>query len=143
MYDHSLATAKVAFSLAHRFGLTDDQVRSVTRAALLHDFFGYDWHDEWFKRFLSHYRGIHRLTHMHGFVHGVLAAKRASRYFALTDRQRDAIATHMFPLTLRMPQSKEGWVVTAADKVVAAREMTQCVFRAAARTLRRAQPDGV
>ena len=49
----------------------------------------------------------------------------------------------MFPLTLRMPQSKEGWVVTAADKVVAAREMTQCVLRAAARTLRRAQPDGV
>lgn len=143
VYEHSIAVARMAFRMACAMDWSEEDIISVTRAALLHDFFGYDWHDEWFKRFLSHYRGIHRLTHMHGFVHGVLAAKRASRYFALTDRQRDAIATHMFPLTLRMPQSKEGWVVTAADKVVAAREMTQCVFRAAARTLRRAQPDGV
>lgn len=143
VYDHSVAVAQMAFRMACTMNWTEEETISVTRAALLHDFFGYDWHDAWFKRFLSHYHGIRRFTHMHGFVHGILAAKRASRYFALTDRQRDAIATHMFPLTPRMPRSKEGWVVTAADKAVAAREMTRCVYRAAVRSLRRTQPDSI
>lgn len=141
VYEHSVAVARMAFRMASAMDWTEEEIISVTRAALLHDFFGYDWHDEWFKRFLSHYHGIHRLTHMHGFVHGVMAAKRASRYFALTDRQRDAIATHMFPLTPRMPRSKEGWVVTAADKAVAAREMSWCVIRAMTRMVRRTTLD--
>ena len=141
VYDHSVAGAWMAYRMAVALGLCEDEILSVTRAALLHDFFGYDWHDEWFKRFLRHYRGFRRLTHMHAFVHGTMAAKRASRYFALTDRQREAIAAHMFPLAPKMPRSKEGWIVTAADKTVAAREMTQCVCRALGRTMRRALLD--
>ena len=131
----------MAYRMAVALGLCEDEILSVTRAALLHDFFGYDWHDEWFKRFLRHYRGFRRLPHMHAFVHSTMAAKRASRYFALTDRQREAIAAHMFPLAPKMPRSKEGWIVTAADKTVAAREMTQCVCRALGRTMRRALLD--
>lgn len=133
VYDHSVATAQTAYRLACTLGLGEQEIISVTRAALLHDFFGYDWHDEWFRRFLRHYRGVRRLTHMHAFVHGTLAAKRASRYFALTDRQRDAIAAHMFPLAPKMPRSREAWILTAADKIVASREMSLCV----AYTLRR------
>lgn len=137
VYEHSVAVARTAYRMACALGWSEFEIISVTRAALLHDFFGYDWRDEWFKRFLRRYRGIRRVTHMHAFVHGTLAAKRASRYFALTDRQRDAIASHMFPLAPHMPRSKEGWVVTAADKVVASREMTLCVCRALGRTMLR------
>ena len=141
VYDHSVAVARLAYRMALALHLTESEVISVTRAALLHDFFGYDWHDEWFKRFLRHYRGVRRLTHMHAFVHGALAAKRASRYFALTDRQRDAIVAHMFPLAPMAPRSKEGWIVTAADKIVAAVELSRCVSHAARRTVRRVVMD--
>lgn len=125
VYDHSLATAKVAFSLAHRFGLTDDQVRSVTRAALLHDFFGYDWHGDWFKGYLRQFSGWQRFRHMHAFVHGDIVADRAHAHFGLSQRQRDAIASHMFPLCFSVPRSTEAWIVTLADKIVASREVTQ------------------
>ena len=121
VYDHSLATAKVAFSLAHRFGLTDDQVRSVTRAALRHDFFGYDW----LKGYLRQFSGWQRFRHMHAFVHGDIAADRAHAHFGLSQRQRDAIASHMFPLCFSVPRSTEAWIITLADKIVASREMTQ------------------
>lgn len=137
VYDHSVAVARMAYQMACTFGLSENTCISVTRAALLHDFFGYDWHDAWFERFLSRYRGIRRLTHMHAFIHGPMAAKRASRYFALTDRQRQAIACHMFPLVPILPRTAEAWIVTAADKAVATREMTQCVTRAIWRVMRR------
>ena len=74
VYDHSVATARVAFSLAHRFGLSEEGIRSVTRAALLHDFFGYDWHSDWFKGYLRQFSGWQRLRHMHAFIHGDIAA---------------------------------------------------------------------
>ena len=34
----------------------------------------------------------------------------------LTDRQRDIIGKHMWPLTLRPPACREAWIVTMADK---------------------------
>ena len=125
VYDHSLATAKVAYTLAYRFGLDQAGVRSVTRAALLHDFFGYDWHGDWFKTYLQQFSGWQRLRHMHAFVHGDIAADRAQARFGLSDRQRNAIASHMFPLSFSLPRSREAWIVTLADKIVATREMTQ------------------
>lgn len=81
VYDHSVATARVAFSLAQRFGLSEEGIRSVTRAALLHDFFGYDWHSDWFKGYLRQFSGWQRLRHMHAFIHGDIAAARAQERF--------------------------------------------------------------
>ena len=127
VYDHSVATARVAFSLAHRFGLSEEGIRSVTRAALLHDFFGYDWHSDWFKGYLRQFSGWQRLRHMHAFIHGDIAAARAQERFGLTERQRAAIASHMFPLAFSLPRSSEAWIITLADKIVASREVTQAM----------------
>lgn len=127
VYDHSVATAYTAYSLAHSFGLSPADIHSVTRAALLHDFFGYDWHGDWFKGYLGQFSGWQRLCHMHAFVHGDIAAERAHRHFGLTARQRNAIESHMFPLAPALPRSREAWIVTLADKIVATREMTQAV----------------
>ena len=138
VYDHSVATARTAYHMACALGLSDADVISITRAALLHDFFGYDWHDESYRRSLRRYRGIRRLTHMHAFMHGLTAARRASRYFALSDRQCDAIAAHMFPVSPVLPRTREAWILTAADKVVASREMSQCVYLTMRRLFRRA-----
>ncbi len=122
VYEHSLAVAERAYKFASWMRLSGDETASVVRAALLHDFFGYDWHGERFRRYISHFRGLKRLTHNHAFVHGPIAANRARRLFGLTDVECEAIKCHMFPLAA-MPRSITAWIVTIADKVVAAKEM--------------------
>ena len=126
LYIHSVDTAKCAYRLARRFHLKEDRVRALTRAALLHDFFGYDWQSEQHKRYMDRYSGWDRVRHMHAFIHGSHAAHRAGRMFDLDQRQRDAIASHMFPLA-SWPKSSEAWLLTLADKVVASREVSETV----------------
>ena len=46
VYDHSLAVTRVAYRIACALHLSEEETASVVRAALLHDFFGYDWHSE-------------------------------------------------------------------------------------------------
>ena len=70
LYIHSLSTAECAYRMARRFRMKEARVRAVTRAALLHDFFGYDWQSEEHRRFLRHYTGWNRVKHMHAFIHG-------------------------------------------------------------------------
>ena len=74
VYDHSVAVAQAAYRIARRMRLSEDETASVVRAALLHDFFGYDWHGERFRRYVHHFSGIRRITRMHAFVHGHIAA---------------------------------------------------------------------
>ena len=123
VYDHSLAVTRAAYRIACALHLSEEETASVVRAALLHDFFGYDWHSERFRRFVRHYSGFRRLTHMHGFIHGHIAAARAKRVFGLSDRECEAIARHMFPLA-PIPRSRIAWIVTLADKAVASKEVT-------------------
>ena len=123
VYDHSLAVAESAYAIARTMRLSEDETASVTRAALLHDFFGYDWHGDRFRRYLRHFSGLRRLGRMHAFVHGRIAADRAKMVFSLTEQECEAIARHMFPLAA-MPRTRVAWIVTLADKAVASREMT-------------------
>lgn len=86
-------------------------LHSLIRAALLHDYFLYDWH--------AHDGGRHR---MHGFTHGGTAMRNAVRDFHLNRVERDSIENHMFPLTPIPPRYLEGYLVTVADKISATRE---------------------
>lgn len=65
------------------------RLRELVRGALLHDYFGYDWHEK---------GGGHRL---HGFFHPKRACHRAEKKYALTRVERGIILRHMWPLTLR------------------------------------------
>lgn len=109
-YDHSVSVAKTAVKIADSLGLQDKvDWDSLVKAALLHDYFLYDWHvdEPW-----------HR---MHGFTHGHTALLNAERDFRddLNWKVRDSIERHMFPLTKTPPAFTEGWLVTAADKTCA------------------------
>lgn len=126
VYDHSIAVAAMAYAIARRMRLSGDETVSVVRAALLHDFFGYDWHSDRFRRFLSRYSGWQRIVRMHAFVHGHIAAGRAARTFGLSAAECEAIARHMFPLAA-MPRTRLAWIVSLADKFVAAKEMVAAV----------------
>lgn len=140
VYDHSVAVAEAACAIARRMRLSGDETASVIRAALLHDFFGYDWRGDRFRRYLHRYSGIRRLLRMHAFVHGQIAATRARCTFGLSDAECDAIARHMFPLAA-MPRTRIAWIITLADKAVASREMAAAVGRYLFPARRKALPE--
>ena len=80
--------------------------RELIRGALLHDYFLYDWHtpDE---------KNPHKL---HGFYHPGTALRNAVKEYRLSNREKDIIRKHMWPLTVVPPMCREAWIVTAADK---------------------------
>lgn len=90
------------------------QEREMVRGALLHDYFLYDWHD----------RNSHK--RLHGFYHPGVALVNASREYCLSERERDIIVKHMWPLTVKPPMCREAWIVTAADKYCSLRETILC-----------------
>lgn len=111
-YEHSVDVARCAVFLGDRLHLWRRvDLRSLVRAALLHDYFLYDWHDK--------DDGEHRL---HGFRHPYTAARNAEEDFGLNEVERDSIRRHMFPLTPIPPKYVEGYLVTLADKICAFRE---------------------
>lgn len=107
---HSLAVAAFADARARSLGYTA-HLDEVRRAALLHDYYLYDWH-----------AGTPECAG-HALRHAGRAAANALRdYPDLTAREYDAIRCHMFPINPTPPRYGVGWLVTWADKVCAARE---------------------
>ena len=80
--------------------------RQAARAALLHDLFLYDWH--------THAKETG--NHFHGLTHPRVAMNNASKYFKLTELEKNMILRHMWPLTPVPPRSKEGMSIVYADK---------------------------
>ena len=65
----------------------------------------YDWHEK---------DDSHR---WHGFSHAHTALLNASTRFSLTDKEKDIIAHHMWPLNLtKVPRSREALLVCLVDK---------------------------
>ncbi|MBE6689887.1 MAG: phosphohydrolase [Ruminococcaceae bacterium] len=108
VYDHSLKVAYLCYRHHKRFG-SRIPLAEFVRGALLHDFYLYDWHDDW---------PLHR---WHLFAHADIALQNAVRaYPALTYVQRDMIRNHMFPVTPhRVPRTASGWWLCFYDKVAA------------------------
>lgn len=104
----ALASAHAA-DVLERLRIKVDRA-SLIRGALLHDYFLYDWHDP---------DPSHRL---HGFTHPFRALANAEQDFDLTDRERNIIKRHMFPLVPIPPTCREAWIVCLADKACALRE---------------------
>ena len=107
---HSLAVAARADTMARFFGCTD-HLLEIRRAALLHDYYLYDWH----------VRGDSSAGH--ATQHAARALANALEdYPDLTGRERDAIRCHMFPINPTPPRYSVGWFVTCADKMCASHE---------------------
>lgn len=109
-YEHSLAVAYMSVWLIRRTRQRLD-LRSVVRAALLHDYFLYDWHDNavWHS--------------LHGYHHARTAMQKARRDFGIGRKEQQIIYRHMFPLNItRFPNSREAAIVCLADKICALTE---------------------
>mgnify|MGYP001065434050 FL=1 len=72
---------------------------------MLHDLFLYDWR----KRSNNRKR-------FHAFRHGNIACQNACKLFDLTEKEKNIIKRHMFPVTPIPPNSKEGLLLTLIDK---------------------------
>lgn len=106
-YDHSYSVAYLTYKISKKLNL--DYV-SATRGAMLHDLFLYDWRKS--KKF-----------NFHAFKHGKIAYLNAKKEFDLNDIESDMIIKHMWPITIKPPKYKEGFVLTIADKVCASKEI--------------------
>jgi uncharacterized protein len=114
---HSIRVAQTAFDLSNRLGWDIDE-KELARGALLHDYYQYSMLDERIDA-IKAYR--------HGTRHPWIASKNAEKDFGITDKEKNIIRSHMWPLTLRTPpKSREAALVCMADKLVATKEM---VFR--------------
>ena len=110
VYTHSVKVAYTAYRFAVKHRIPCD-LRALVRGGLLHDYYLYDWHDP------------NKGFRWHGFKHHRFALANAERDFVLSGRERNIIASHMFPLTFwSLPKCREAWLVTIADKIVASEE---------------------
>lgn len=106
--DHSVAVAYYAYKIARILGLRS-RLSELTRGALLHDFFHYDWRT-----------GKPRTGGLHCFDHPKEALQNAEESFGpLSALERDCILRHMWPLTPIPPRFLESFIVCFADKAVA------------------------
>ena len=110
-YDHCLMVALYSYLYAKHLKIKVN-VEALVRGAMLHDFFLYDWHKTAFTP-----------DGLHGFSHPYTALKNACRFFNLTERERNIIYCHMWPLTpLQIPAYPEAWLVCLADKYCSLKE---------------------
>ena len=100
---HSLNVSYLSWYIAQKFGW-DASV--AARAGLLHDFCVYDFRDKLPK------------GQIQAFYHPRVAAKTSEEYFALHEKERQAILSHMFPLG-PLPKSREAWVISCIDNFCA------------------------
>lgn len=105
---HSVFVSYLTFKISSQLGC--DAVETA-RAAALHDFYLYDWyltkHDE-----------------LHAWYHPKMAVINAELYFdKLTPTQTDMILSHMWPLHLKPPKTREGMILTMVDKYCTSADM--------------------
>lgn len=105
VFEHSISVSLLSLRIAQFFNIQVDKP-SLIRGALFHDYFMYDWHDKEFDR-----------PKWHAFRHPNIAYKNACKIWNLNSIETDIIKNHMFPVTLKFPKTKEGNIVSIADKI--------------------------
>lgn len=127
-YEHSIRVAKLSLRLGKLFKAN---LRSVTRAGLLHDFFF----------------GTRKESPENSYLrHPITASNNAKKYFEVNDLEYQAIKTHMFHQVLLKkicpfinrkeqatikefkPKSKEGWIICVSDLLVSIMECERFQF---------------
>jgi len=104
---HCMNVAKYSLAISKKLSFLPVHKQDLVRGALLHDYFLYDWHKD---------DPANEHRKLHGFYHPGIALRNAERDFGLTEREKDIIQKHMWPMTIVPPVHVEGWIVTMADK---------------------------
>ena len=111
--DHSIRVACVNLYLSERFHVAPE---SAIKTGLLHDFCLVNYYEEHHLPVSKRHKGIY------AFYHPAEAAENAEKITELTREEIRAIQSHMFPLSVHIPTSRLGWMLTISDKIVAVYE---------------------
>ena len=103
-YEHCFYVAYISYKICKKLGL---DYKAAARGGILHDLFLYDWRNS---------RKALNLERSHAFIHPKIAFKNASELFNLTEKEKDIIVKHMWPVTLALPKYPESFIVTFVDK---------------------------
>lgn len=101
---HCLNVAYLSWQMARKMGCNE---KTAARVGMLHDFCLYDFSEKTEEALVFH--------------HPKVAAETSQEYFEISDKERQAILAHMFPLG-PLPTSREAWIVSFADKLCALTE---------------------
>ena len=102
-FDHSVNVARACYTYVVDNKIKCD-LKALIKAALLHDYYLYDWHKS------------PKFT-FHGFKHALTAAKNAERDYGITKKEKNIIESHMFPLNpLHFPRCREAWILIKFDR---------------------------
>lgn len=99
-YEHLMRVSYYSYKITKALRLN---YQETTRASLLHDFFLEETRED------SKIEALRRHPHY--------ALENASKYFELSEREKDIIKTHMFPVTFTPPQYLESWIVDFIDDI--------------------------
>ncbi|MEG0958179.1 MAG: phosphohydrolase [Erysipelotrichaceae bacterium] len=113
-FQHSINVSYYSFLLCRKFNL--DYV-SAARAGLVHDLFLYDWKNK-----------EQPMEGRHSVVHPIVALQSARELIEVNDIMADAIVHHMWPMSIHMPRTAEGWILQGVDKLCAIAEITKQSF---------------
>ena len=103
-YNHSVRVAYFSYKIAKVIG---GDTSSIVRAGALHDFF-LERDD---KNIMTETKML--------IKHPTIAKENAINYFGVNSKEQNIIESHMFPISNVAPKSKEAWIVTLCDKLVA------------------------
>lgn len=107
---HSTFVSYTVMKLCEK--LKPAEEREIVRAALLHDYYLYEWYTE-------------KHEEKHIWYHPKQSVKNIEERFGpLSDMQRNMILAHMFPMSYETPSSLGAWLLTMADKHCATSDYT-------------------
>ncbi len=108
-YDHSIRVSYCSYKIAKFLHIGYEE---TARAGLLHDFF------------LVNNKEMSAKEKMTTLVtHPKYAKAYSEKYFDLTEKEKDIIVSHMFPLApTRVPKYAESWIVNLVDDYITIRE---------------------
>jgi uncharacterized protein len=100
---HSIRVSYYSYKIARKLGI---DYETAATAGLLHDFF-FTSNDKTFKESTKSV-----------FTHAKIAANNAINQFGISEKEKNIIETHMFPINPKPSKFIEGWIVSFVDKFV-------------------------
>lgn len=107
-FQHCLNVSYYGYVICRRFRL---DARSAARAGLMHDLFYYDRREYNSEREKGQPR--------HSSRHPEIAVRNAVMLTDISEKERDIIEKHMWPVTRPMPSYMETYIITFVDKYCA------------------------
>jgi len=113
-YEHVSRVSRWSYNYAKKHNL---DYKICARAGLMHDFF------------LINNQEISILYRIKViFIHPRMSLENSKKYFELNKKEENIILSHMFPLSIVLPNSRESWLINIVDDIASIYERLSTLF---------------